>query len=54
MEWDYAPAQVIARECGARFLTREGNDRINAKHCVLFASGLEKELRVVLGISSNK
>jgi histidinol-phosphatase len=51
MEWDYAPAQVIARECGARMLTREGNDRIDAKHCVLCAPGIESELRTILGIA---
>jgi hypothetical protein len=54
MEWDYAPVQVIARECGAGFLTRGGDNRIDAKHCVMFASGLEEELRAVLEISSNK
>jgi len=51
MEWDYAPVQVIARECGARFLTQEGDDRINAKHCVVFAPGIEREIRDILGIS---
>jgi histidinol phosphatase-like enzyme (inositol monophosphatase family) len=50
MEWDYAPVQVIARECGARFLTKEGNDRINAKHCVVCAPGIEREIRSILGI----
>jgi histidinol-phosphatase len=53
MEWDYAPAQVIARECGARFFTREGTDRIDAKNCVLFAAGLEEELRAILQISGS-
>ena len=52
MEWDYAPAQVIARECGARFLTRSGTDRIDARHCVLCAPGIEKELRGILQISN--
>jgi histidinol-phosphatase len=51
MEWDYAPVQVIAKECGARFLTREGDNRIDAKHCVVFAPGIEHELREILGIS---
>jgi hypothetical protein len=51
MEWDFAPVQVIARECGARFLTQEGNDRINAKHCVVFVPGIEREIRDILGIS---
>jgi histidinol-phosphatase len=51
MEWDYAPAQVIARECGARLLTKEGNDRIDARHCVLCAPGIESEIRKILGIS---
>ncbi len=51
MEWDYAPAQVIARECGASFLTRSGTDRIDARNCVLCAPGIEKELRKILQIS---
>jgi len=51
MEWDYAPVQVIARECGARFLTREGNDRIDAKNCVVFAPGIERDIRNILQIS---
>ena len=50
MEWDYAPVQVIARESGARFLTKEGDDRIDAKHCVAFAAGIEREIREILGI----
>jgi fructose-1,6-bisphosphatase/inositol monophosphatase family enzyme len=50
MEWDYAPAQVIARECGARFLTRTGSERIDAKHCVVCAPGIEAEIRTVLRI----
>lgn len=50
MEWDYAPVQVIARECGARFLTRSGGDRIDEKHCVLCAPGIETELRKILRI----
>jgi fructose-1,6-bisphosphatase/inositol monophosphatase family enzyme len=50
MEWDYAPVQVIARECGARFLTKEGTDRIDAGHCVLCAPGIENEIRRILEI----
>jgi histidinol-phosphatase len=50
MEWDYAPVQVIARECGARFLTRRGDDRIDAKNCVVFAPGIESEIRKILEI----
>jgi histidinol-phosphatase len=53
MEWDYAPVQVIARECGARLLTREGNDRIDQKHCVLCAPGIENEIRQILRISNS-
>lgn len=52
MEWDYAPAQVIARECGARFLTSDGDDRIDAEHCVAFAPGVEGEIRSILHISN--
>jgi fructose-1,6-bisphosphatase/inositol monophosphatase family enzyme len=51
MEWDYAPAQVVARECGARFMTRTGSERIDAKHCVVCAPGLEAELRKILYIA---
>jgi histidinol-phosphatase len=51
MEWDYAPTQVIARECGARFLTKEGNQRIDLKHCVICAPGIEYEIRKILEIS---
>jgi histidinol-phosphatase len=54
MEWDYAPVQVIARECGARFLTKEGNDRIDARHCVLCAPGIENEIRRILKIQESK
>jgi histidinol-phosphatase len=50
MEWDYAPVQVIARECGAPFLTKDGTDRIDARHCVLCAPGIENEIRRILGI----
>lgn len=50
MEWDYAPAQVIARECGARFLTRDGSDRIDSRHCVVCTSGIEKDIRRILKI----
>jgi fructose-1,6-bisphosphatase/inositol monophosphatase family enzyme len=50
MEWDYAPVQVIARECGALFLTKTGDDRIDAKNCVVFTSGIEKEIRELLSI----
>jgi histidinol-phosphatase len=50
MEWDYAPAQIIARECGARFLTREGTNRIDAQHCVVCAPGIEQEIRRILCI----
>ena len=53
MEWDYAPAQIIAKECGAKFLTREGNDRIDARHCVLCAPGLEDAVRAILKISNS-
>jgi histidinol-phosphatase len=50
MEWDYAPVQIIAKECGASFLTKEGDNRINAKNCVLCAPGIEKEIRSILKI----
>jgi histidinol-phosphatase len=49
-EWDYAPAQIIAGECGARFMTRDGAARIDARNCVICAPGLEKEIRSILGI----
>jgi histidinol-phosphatase len=50
MEWDYAPARIIASECGARFLTRDGDTRIDTRNCVICAPRLERELRGVLGI----
>jgi fructose-1,6-bisphosphatase/inositol monophosphatase family enzyme len=50
MEWDYAPVQIIAQECGARFFTRDGNSRIDRKNCVVCAPGIESEIRTVLGI----
>ncbi len=50
MEWDYAPGVIIARECGAKYLTRDGSTRIDAGHCVICAPGIEKEVRQVLGI----
>jgi histidinol-phosphatase len=52
MEWDYAPARIIAQELGARFLTRDGTDRINAHHCLICLPGLELELRSVLQMPS--
>lgn len=53
MEWDYAPVQVIAEECGAKFLTRTGSDRIDARHCVACAPGIEAEIRAILGIPAS-
>ncbi len=50
MEWDYAPVQIIAQECGASFLTQEDNNRIDLKHCVVCAPGIESEIRSILGI----
>jgi histidinol-phosphatase len=52
MEWDYASARVIAQECGAKFLTKDGTDRINARNCLICSPGLEQELRRILEISS--
>lgn len=51
MEWDYAPARIVADEIGARFLTRSGDGRIDRQHCVLCAPGVEREVRRVLDIS---
>jgi histidinol-phosphatase len=50
MEWDYAPAQIVARECSTRLFTKDGTDRIDAKHCVLCSPGIEKEVCDILGI----
>ena len=47
MEWDYAPAQVVARHIGAHFLTR-GGGRIDEKHSVVCAPGLLEEVRKIL------
>ena len=51
MEWDYAPVKIVAAECGARFMTRDGNDRLDARNCLVCAPGLEAQLRKLLGIS---
>ena len=50
MEWDYAPARIIARECGARFFTLDGEDRIDGDNCVICAPGLESAVRRILAI----
>jgi len=50
MQWDYAPAAIIARECGARFITRAGDDRIDVRPCLICVPPLEAELRKILGI----
>ncbi len=50
MEWDYAPVQIIAGECGARFLTKDGGNRIDAGNCLVCAPGLETALREILAI----
>jgi fructose-1,6-bisphosphatase/inositol monophosphatase family enzyme len=50
MEWDYAPVQVIARECGARFLTKSGTDLIDEKNCVVCTPEVEPEIRNILRI----
>ena len=50
MEWDYAPARILAREAGLKFLTRYGTDRINAGHCLICTPGLENDLRTILQI----
>jgi histidinol-phosphatase len=54
LEWDYGPVQVIARECNARFLTKTGSDRIDAKHCVVCAPGIEAEIRRILEIAPSE
>jgi histidinol-phosphatase len=51
MEWDYGPVQIIAKECGAAFLTRTGDNRIDARHCVVCVPGIEGEIREILKIS---
>ncbi len=50
MEWDYAPARIIARECGARFFAQDGTDRIDARNCVMCVPGVESQLRSILRI----
>ncbi len=50
MEWDYGPAVIIAKECGARFLTRDGSSRIDARHALICVAGVEQEVRGILGI----
>lgn len=51
MEWDYAPARIIARETGAAFLCRDGSDRIDLRHCVICSPGLETQMRRTLRIT---
>ena len=50
MPWDYAPARIIAQECGASFFTLDGRDRIDANHCIICVPGLESELRRILNV----
>ena len=50
MEWDYAPARVIAQELGARYITRDGTGRIDARHCLICPPALEGQLREILGM----
>jgi fructose-1,6-bisphosphatase/inositol monophosphatase family enzyme len=50
MEWDYAPARIIAQELGAKFLTKDGTGRIDARHCLICAPTLEGQLRNILGM----
>jgi histidinol-phosphatase len=50
MEWDYAPARVIAQEAGASFFTRDGSSRIDAGNCVICPMELELELRELLKV----
>jgi histidinol-phosphatase len=52
MEWDYAPAVVIAQECGAVYLTKDGSRRIDVSNALICAPGLEKELRQIMRIPS--
>ena len=51
MPWDYAPPLVIARECGAAFLTRDGRGRIDSRHCVISAPGLKSAVCSLLEVS---
>jgi histidinol-phosphatase len=50
MEWDYAPAVVIAEECGARFITRDGTNRIDSRHALICVPGLEQPVRQLMDI----
>jgi histidinol-phosphatase len=50
MEWDYAPARIISQELGARFLTKDGSGRIDARHCLICMPALEAPLREILGM----
>jgi len=51
MEWDYAPARIIADELGAAFLTKDGSGHIDLGHCTICAPGLESEIRRLLKIA---
>ena len=50
MEWDYAPAVVIAQECGAVYLTKDGSRRIDVSNALICTAALETELRNIMGI----
>ncbi len=48
--WDFAPLKVIVEEAGGRFLNLDGGSSIHAGNAVLFAPGLESEVRKLLGL----
>jgi histidinol-phosphatase len=50
MEWDYAPAQIVAGECGGCFLTLSGANYIDEKNCVVCNSEVASEIRNILKI----
>ncbi len=51
--WDYAPLKIIAEEAGARFLNFNGGSSAHGGSCILFAPGLEAEVRRMAGIGAD-
>ena len=50
--WDFAPLKIVVEEAGGRFLNFDGGSSIRAGNAVIFAPGLEPEVRKLLGLSS--
>ena len=51
--WDFAPHKVILEEAGARYLNMDGGSTIYAGNAIGCATGLEQEVRRLLGVASH-